>query len=55
MAHAMGFVPYAGYTGPLTNAAGSAYPITSDGTRINFTYDIVGADPRCKEMLHAAV
>jgi hypothetical protein len=48
VAHATGLVPYAGYEGSLTTAAGGAYPIISDGINTKFTYDIIGADPMCK-------
>lgn len=48
VAHATGLVPYKGYEGSLTKAAGGAYPITSDGTKTKFTFDIIGADPSCK-------
>jgi hypothetical protein len=49
VAHATGFVPYAGYAGSLTTADGGAYPIVSDGTTTKFTYDVIGADPLCKD------
>jgi hypothetical protein len=49
IAHAIGMVPYAGYMGNLTMAAGGAYPMISDGTTTKFTFDVIGTDPMCKD------